>query len=223
MEIDERAYEAAIIARKMYRGHTPKGEYKVKEEDAAFLRAYFSAVSQQPDDCADKELVADVVDEYLHWRRVNPHIKGGENYLKRLRNARPMREAMQPDDWTAEVLDALRSYRSSCLFNADTNEYGATDGWKTTAATLQRLIATAAKRESIDLERYEVLARTLESIHGDAECLLKRARNEGVGKTSAINICSEIARKCRAIRHLYKDWLFSLSQEQGRRGRDDVS
>ena len=68
------------------------------------------------------------------------------------------------------------------------------------------------KRESVDVEKYEVLARTIESIHSDAECLLNRARNEGIGKTSALNICSEIARKCRAIRHLYKDRLFSLSK-----------
>lgn len=29
----------------------------------------------------------DVVAEYLHWRKVNPHIKGGENYLKRMEQA----------------------------------------------------------------------------------------------------------------------------------------
>ncbi len=29
----------------------------------------------------------DDVDEYLHWRKVNQHIKGGENYLKRLRES----------------------------------------------------------------------------------------------------------------------------------------
>lgn len=28
--------------------------------------------------------LADDVQEYLHWRKVNPQIKGGENYLKRL-------------------------------------------------------------------------------------------------------------------------------------------
>jgi len=34
---------------------------------------------------AMREVLEDVVREYLHWRKVNPHIKGGENYLKRLR------------------------------------------------------------------------------------------------------------------------------------------
>ena len=38
------------------------------------------------------EVIEAVVDEYLHWREVNRHIKGGENYLKRLRDAR----AQQP-------------------------------------------------------------------------------------------------------------------------------
>jgi hypothetical protein len=33
------------------------------------------------------EMLSAVIDEYLHWRKVNPHIKGGENYLKRLRAA----------------------------------------------------------------------------------------------------------------------------------------
>lgn len=33
-----------------------------------------------------EELVADV-EEYLHWRKVNPQIKGGENYLKRFRQS----------------------------------------------------------------------------------------------------------------------------------------
>jgi hypothetical protein len=31
-------------------------------------------------------LVEDVA-EYLHWRKVNKHIKGGENYLSRFRRA----------------------------------------------------------------------------------------------------------------------------------------
>ena len=34
----------------------------------------------------DEDLI-EVVAEYLHWRKVNPHIKGGENYLKRLEAA----------------------------------------------------------------------------------------------------------------------------------------
>lgn len=42
------------------------------------------------------ELLIDVVDEYLHWRSVNKHIKGGENYLKRLhesiKDAAPFRK-----------------------------------------------------------------------------------------------------------------------------------
>lgn len=40
-----------------------------------------------PTKFAGPEKLADVVDEYLDWRKVNPHIKGGENYLKRLRDA----------------------------------------------------------------------------------------------------------------------------------------
>jgi hypothetical protein len=36
----------------------------------------------------ETENLRDVVDEYLHWRKVNPHIKGGENYLQRLSRAR---------------------------------------------------------------------------------------------------------------------------------------
>ena len=36
----------------------------------------------------EQEKLEHVVDEYLHWRKVNPHIKGGENYLKRLSDAR---------------------------------------------------------------------------------------------------------------------------------------
>lgn len=32
-------------------------------------------------------LLVDDVEEYLHWRKVNPHIKGGENYLKRLKES----------------------------------------------------------------------------------------------------------------------------------------
>lgn len=31
--------------------------------------------------------IEDLIAEYLHWRKVNPQIKGGENYLKRLREA----------------------------------------------------------------------------------------------------------------------------------------
>jgi hypothetical protein len=34
-------------------------------------------------DVQDAEELANVVNEYLHWREVNPQIKGGENYLKR--------------------------------------------------------------------------------------------------------------------------------------------
>ncbi len=37
----------------------------------------------------DAEELANIVNEYLHWREVNPHIKGGENYLKRLSAALP--------------------------------------------------------------------------------------------------------------------------------------
>ena len=42
----------------------------------------------------DAENLPSVVDEYLHWRKVNPQIKGGENYLKRLREAMPKRESV---------------------------------------------------------------------------------------------------------------------------------
>lgn len=34
----------------------------------------------------NEQLVGDV-EEYLHWRKVNPQIKGGENYLKRFRES----------------------------------------------------------------------------------------------------------------------------------------
>lgn len=33
------------------------------------------------------EPLLDIVQEYLHWRKVNPQIKGGQNYLKRLQEA----------------------------------------------------------------------------------------------------------------------------------------
>jgi len=33
------------------------------------------------------ETLQEVVAEYLYWRKMNPHIKGGENYLKRLHAA----------------------------------------------------------------------------------------------------------------------------------------
>lgn len=33
------------------------------------------------------EQLTNVVAEYLHWRKVNPHIKGGENYSKRMQAA----------------------------------------------------------------------------------------------------------------------------------------
>ncbi len=42
------------------------------------------------------EKLTDVVDEYLHWRKVNPHIKGGENYLKRLRDASTPPVSVEP-------------------------------------------------------------------------------------------------------------------------------
>lgn len=55
----------------------------------------------------DEKLI-DVVDEYLHWRKVNPHIKGGENYLKRLREAaRATPEAGQPDELGTRALRFL--------------------------------------------------------------------------------------------------------------------
>ena len=31
--------------------------------------------------------LANDVDEYLHWRSVNKHITGGENYLRRLKDS----------------------------------------------------------------------------------------------------------------------------------------
>lgn len=55
------------------------------------------------------------VEEYLHWRKVNPQIKGGENYLKRLRQSlsAPMRESgeeWKPQyDWPRSGLDIVRS------------------------------------------------------------------------------------------------------------------
>jgi hypothetical protein len=52
---------------------------------------------------ADAETLSDVVDEYLHWRKVNPHIKGGENYLKRLRSA--TREPVASGDKLSPVAD----------------------------------------------------------------------------------------------------------------------
>lgn len=33
------------------------------------------------------EQLVDDIEEYLHWRKVNPQIKGGENYLKRFRES----------------------------------------------------------------------------------------------------------------------------------------
>jgi hypothetical protein len=50
----------------------------------------------------------------------------------------------------------------------------------------------------------EVLARTLESIHGDLEMLIKRARSEGISKSSAINVCSDAHKKIDSVRHVIK-------------------
>jgi len=53
------------------------------------IRPYIRTTEPAPatESSVDAETLSDVVDEYLHWRKVNPHIKGGENYLKRLRAA----------------------------------------------------------------------------------------------------------------------------------------
>lgn len=50
----------------------------------------------------------------------------------------------------------------------------------------------------------EVLARTLESIHGDLERLIKRARSERVSKSSAINVCSDAYKKIDSVRYIVK-------------------
>lgn len=50
----------------------------------------------------------------------------------------------------------------------------------------------------------EVLARTLESVHGDMEMLIKRARNEGISKSSAIKVCSDVHKKIDSIRYIIK-------------------
>ena len=42
-----------------------------------------------------KEELIDLIEEYLHWRKVNPQIKGGENYLKRFRQALKTIEEME--------------------------------------------------------------------------------------------------------------------------------
>jgi len=57
----------------------------------------------------NSELIDDVVDEYLHWRKVNPHIKGGENYLKRLSASR----ASKPVGVDVRVLDFLNRYATA--------------------------------------------------------------------------------------------------------------
>lgn len=45
---------------------------------------------------SDSETLEDVVSEYLYWRKVNPHIKGGENYLRRLQSTKAALAAISP-------------------------------------------------------------------------------------------------------------------------------
>lgn len=49
------------------------------------------------------------VDEYLHWRKVNRHIKGGENYLKRLEESlAPFTDQPQNED-AEKIMKSPRS------------------------------------------------------------------------------------------------------------------
>lgn len=48
-------------------------------------RAIANAEAAQPVDTGED--LGHLIAEYLHWRKVNPHIKGGDNYLKRFRDA----------------------------------------------------------------------------------------------------------------------------------------
>lgn len=87
MSIDERAFEAFMLAHHE-NGGTGLGFRKS-------LEAYEAAKTEQPNGYA---ALVDDVEEYLHWRKVNPQIKGGENYLKRFHQsiAAPMRESGDP-------------------------------------------------------------------------------------------------------------------------------
>ncbi len=62
-----------------------------------------------------REALEAVVGEYLHWRKVNPHIKGGENYLKRLRDA--IENA--PTDSVVDVTKAARAILKIVLSTDD--------------------------------------------------------------------------------------------------------
>lgn len=44
-------------------------------------------ICSQPNEIRHNEQLVGDVEEYLHWRKVNPQIKGGENYLKRFRES----------------------------------------------------------------------------------------------------------------------------------------
>ncbi len=63
----------------------------------------------------NEEKLSDVVDEYLHWRKVNPHIKGGENYLRRLQDATSKAQPLAVK--TQKCQNGMHDFRPGLVFN----------------------------------------------------------------------------------------------------------
>ena len=90
----------------------PAGKAEVKEKS--------NFTSKPPHEASEgKESMKEVVAEYLHWRKVNPHIKGGDNYLKRLE------AAMRAPDGDVNDTNGAEINKNAIIQALDT----AGDGW----------------------------------------------------------------------------------------------
>jgi hypothetical protein len=52
------------------------------------------------------------------------------------------------------------------------------------------------------IDKFDVAVRTLESIHGDCEMMLKRIYHENISRKESAKILRNIYEKCNSIKHI---------------------
>lgn len=120
-----------------------------------------------------------------------------------------MGDAERVDEWNKEVLKILKAHHKTCLFNAETNEYGASYSWQLEALRLERLIFTAPTQTPIPQvsDRYNTGIEKVSGLPVDSNkqvsdvgvdeklANMALAHLDGVYKFSARDNCDELVTK----------------------------
>jgi len=95
-------------------GKLPRTFITVTGRDEKQAVSAWNTRASIPSPANEGERLEDVVDEYLHWRRTNKHIKGGGNYLSRLRKALVQAGALRQDMEGSACTAGAETFKAEC-------------------------------------------------------------------------------------------------------------